>query len=52
MRRLFLGIMMAMCMAWLGVSTSAAQQNNAARKILDRAAKVVGRSAELSLRSR
>ena len=37
-----------MCMAWLGVSTSAAQQNNAARKILDRAAKVVGRSGGAS----
>ena len=35
-------------MAWLGVSTSAAQKNNAARKILDRAAKVVGRSGGAS----
>lgn len=48
MKRLFLGIMMAMCIAWLGVSTSAAQKNNAARKILDRAAKVVGRSGGAS----
>ena len=49
MRRLFLGIIITMCMAWLGVSTSAAQKNDAAaRKILDRTAKVIGRSGGAS----
>ena len=38
-----------MCMAWFGVSTSAAQKNDAAaRKILDRTAKVIGRSGGAS----
>lgn len=49
MRRLFLGIIITMCMAWFGISTSAAQKNDAAaRKILDRTAKVIGRSGGAS----
>ena len=49
MRRLFLGIIITMCMAWFGVSTSTAQKNDAAaRKILDRTAKVIGRSGGAS----
>ena len=49
MRRLFLGIIITLCMAWFGVSTSAAQKSDAAaRKILDRTAKVIGRSGGAS----
>ena len=49
MKRLFLGIIITMCMAWFGVSTSAAQKSDAAaRKILDRTAKVIGRSGGAS----
>ena len=44
MKRLFLGIIMTMCLAWIGTSTCLAKKNDAAaRKILDRTAKVIGR---------
>ena len=44
MRRLFLGIIMTICLAWIGTSTSTAQKSDAtARKILDRTAKIIGR---------
>ena len=49
MKRLFLGIIMTMCLTWIGTSTSSAQKSDAqARKILDRTAKIIGRSGGAS----
>lgn len=48
MRRLLFYTALSIICAWLGMSTCFAQKSNAARKILDRTAKVVGRSGGVS----
>lgn len=49
MKRLFLGLIFALTLAWIAVAPSAAQKSDAtARKILDRTAKIVGRAGGAS----